>query len=304
MAKILLALGGNALLENGERRTYDVQYMHALEAFKNIRNIVESNDIAITHGNGPQVGDIQNAFELSGIDIKLHQSGAMSQGYIGEILENSYNEIKNKYKLKKNIYTIITRTLVDKDDVAFKNPEKPIGKYYNEKDSFNLKNEGFTFKKFNDGYRRIVPSPDPVDILETDLINIIMENNDIPIAAGGGGIPVIYDNGKIHGVDAVIDKDLASSMLASKINADALIILTDVPYAYIDYGKPSQKPIKKIDYDLMLKYYNENQFQNGTMLPKIKGALNFIKNGGKKAIITSFENIQNSLEKISGTIIE
>ncbi len=303
MSRIVIALGGNALLQNGEKRDYETQYEHAYKTFENLRFVTEDNEVVITHGNGPQVGDIQQSHDISGIGAYLHQSVAMSQGYIGEILANAYTNIKTKYNLRKNIFTIITRVLVDENDPAFSNPEKPIGRYYSDAEVEEARKNGWIMKKFRDGWRRVVPSPDPRQILEEPVIEYLLHNGNLPIAVGGGGVPVVRKGEQIHGIDAVIDKDLASSVLATAIRADFLMILTDVDNVYVNYGKPDQKGLHEVHVEEIEKYLKEGQFGEGSMKPKVMAAIRFIKNGGKKAFITSIENSMNALSGRSGTII-
>ncbi|KAA8922711.1 carbamate kinase [Thermoplasma sp.] len=303
MSRIVIALGGNALLQNGEKRDYETQYAHAYQTFENLRFVTENNETVITHGNGPQVGDIQQSHDISGIAAHLHQSVAMSQGYIGEILANAYGNIRTKYGLRKNIFTIITRVLVDENDAAFSNPEKPIGRYYSDEGLEEAKRNGWIMKKFKDGWRRVVPSPEPREILEEPVIEYLLHNGNLPIAVGGGGVPVVRRGGSIYGIDAVIDKDLASSVLATAINADFLMILTDVDHVFINYGKPDQKALHEVHVDEIEKYLREGQFGEGSMKPKVMAAIRFVKNGGRKAFITSIENSMNALSGRSGTII-
>ncbi|WP_297216447.1 carbamate kinase [Thermoplasma sp.] len=303
MSRIVIALGGNALLQNGEKRDYETQYDHAYRTFENLKSVTENNETVITHGNGPQVGDIQQSHDISGIQAHLHQSVAMSQGYIGEILANAYNNIKARYGLRKNIFTIITRTVVDEDDPAFSNPEKPIGRYYSDGELGEARKNGWAMKKFKDGWRRVVPSPDPKEIVEEPVIEYLLHNGNLPIAVGGGGIPVVYRNGVMYGIDAVIDKDLASSVLATAIGADFFMILTDVDHVFVNYGKPDQRSLHEVRVDEIEQYLKDGQFGEGSMKPKVMAAIRFIKNGGKKAFITSIENSVNALSGGSGTVI-
>ncbi|BAB59402.1 carbamate kinase [Thermoplasma volcanium GSS1] len=303
MVRIVIALGGNALLRNGEPRNYEVQYSHAIETFKIIRDITEKNETVITHGNGPQVGDIQQSHEISGIMANLHQSVAMSQGYIGEILANAYDEVRSKYSLSKSIFTIITRSVVNRNDPAFASPEKPIGRYYSDQEVDEAKRNGWVMKKFKDGWRRVVPSPEPIEILEEKAIEELVREGHIPLAVGGGGIPVVKENGRIVGIDAVIDKDIASSLLAAQLKADYFMILTDVESVYVNFGKPDQKPLGRIHLNEIEKYYAEGQFADGSMKPKVRAAINFVKNGGKAAFITNLENGSAALSGKAGTVI-
>ncbi|MGC8568190.1 MAG: carbamate kinase [Candidatus Micrarchaeia archaeon] len=303
MEKVVIAFGGNALLRNGEQRSYEVQYNHAKEAFRSISKIISENRVILTHGNGPQVGDILLSHEISGIKAYLHECVAMSQGTIGEILSNAYNDIKNEYGMQKQIVQIITRVAVNKNDPAFSNPTKPIGRSYKEEEVAAFESKGWIMKNTDEGWRRVVPSPKPIRIVEIEAIENLANAGFLPIAVGGGGIPVIEENKSITPVDAVIDKDFASSLLAIDIKADTLMILTDVDYAYIDFEKPSQKKIKEASLSLMENYINNGEFESGSMLPKVQAAMEFVKNGGKRAIITSLENASKAFYGNFGTII-
>ncbi|MGC8609353.1 MAG: carbamate kinase, partial [Thermoplasmata archaeon] len=297
MERMVIALGGNALLRNGEKRNYAVQYSHAIEAFENIYDIIAMNQVVITHGNGPQVGDILLSHEKSGIPASLHECGAMSEGFIGEILTNAYEKVRIEKGISKEMLTVITRTIVDKDDPAFKNPTKPIGKYYDDQSAEDMKKNGWVMKKTKDGWRRVVPSPDPKDIVEIDGIRTLMMSGYVPLAAGGGGIPVIKNGNMLMGVDAVIDKDLASSLLARNISADTFVILTDVDHVYLNYGKPNEKKLENVSVKDMIEYEKEGQFAEGSMGPKVRATINFLSGGGKKAIITSLERAREAISK-------
>ncbi len=302
MEKVVIALGGNALLEEKDARTYNVQYRHAMNTFKSIDEIIDKNKAVITHGNGPQVGDILLSQEVSGMHEPLHQCVAMSQGSIAEVLVNAYENISSKPG--KTLLAMVTRVIVDKNDPAFKNPTKPIGRVYEKKEVAALRRKGWTVKNTDEGWRRVVPSPKPVKIVELDAIEALMDLGYVPICIGGGGIPVVKNGNKLVGVDAVIDKDLASALLASSIKADTLMILTDVAYVYKNYEKEGQEKIENANVYTMQEYLNEGQFEEGSMKPKVEAALNFIKNGGKRAIITSLDKAKLAFNGKYGTIIE
>lgn len=304
MERVVIALGGNALLQNGEQRSYEVQYKHAKEAFRSISKILAENNAILTHGNGPQVGDILLSHELSGVKAYLHECVAMSQGSIAEILSNAYEEIKSETGMKKKLVSIITRVVVDKDDEAFENPTKPIGRSYKEEEVAELEKKGWSMKNTDEGWRRVVPSPKPIRIVELEAIEGLANSMHIPIAVGGGGIPVIEEKGKLEGIDAVIDKDSASSLLATAVKADTLMILTDVDYVYINFEKPNQKEIKEVTLSEMKEYAIKGVFEKGSMLPKVQAAIDFVEKGGKRAIITSLDKASKAFHEEFGTIIK
>ena len=234
------------------------------------------------------------------------ECGAMSQGYIGYHLQQAISEELKNNNIDKNCATIITQVLVDKNDNAFSNPTKPIGMFYSKEVAEKQEKEnGFTFVEDSGrGYRRVVPSPKPIDILELNIIKQLVNNGNIIITVGGGGIPVINDNGKIKGVDAVIDKDFASAKLASQMDADILLILTAVDKVYINYNKENQLAIDNMTIKEAKQYIKEDQFAKGSMLPKIEACINFLENNNKAtAIITSLESATDALKGKTGTKI-
>ncbi len=302
----VVALGGNAIIRKGERETYN-------NLLKNIRKTCEKlvflvkkkYKLVITFGNGPEIGflALQNELSKKKVDpMPFDILSAESQGLIGYPLEEQLlNELRER-KLKNSVVTLITQVLVDKNDKAFRNPTKPIGPFYNNKDI--LKKKGFKFIwDSGRGYRRVVASPKPLKIVEIDVIKKLVEKNIIVIAAGGGGIPVYKSKGKLKGLEAVIDKDFASSVLASSLKADLLLILTSVDMVYLNYNKKDQKGLKKLNIKKALKYLKESQFGVGSMKPKIEASVEFLRKGGKKVIITSPEKVLEALEGKSGTLI-
>ncbi|MGC8562896.1 MAG: carbamate kinase [Thermoplasmata archaeon] len=306
--KATLAVGGNALLEKYDRGTADEQIYRAELTARKTFEFFRENEVVLTHGNGPQVGAIllQNEFASSvSPAMPLDVCGAMSQGNIGYFLQTSFQKVFNEMGVNKKIVTLITRTVVEKDDPAFKNPTKPVGKYYTRDEARVLgSNNGFVMKEdAGRGYRRVVPSPIPVDIVEFDQIKYLMNEKFVPIAVGGGGIPVIKSDGGYTGVEAVIDKDLASSLIAVKLNADLFIILTAVDAAYINFNKPNKQKLGIIGTEEIKKLRTEGHFASGSMLPKVDAAINFVEKTGRKAIITNAENMALALKGTAGTII-
>ncbi|MEW5759845.1 MAG: carbamate kinase [Candidatus Thermoplasmatota archaeon] len=298
MKRLVVALGGNALIyRKGD-------FIEQMEVARNIMGhltklVSNGNKIVITHGNGPQVGNILLQQECAKAKVKpmpLSVCGAMSQGQIGYIIQTALIDALEKVGLRKNVATIITRVIVSKKDKAFKNPTKPIGPYYRKK----IKNSVYIQGK---GWRKVVPSPKPIEIVEGKVIKELVEKGVIPIACGGGGIPVIRIGKKLVGVDAVIDKDLASGLLAKTIGADTFLIITDVDKVYLNYGKKDQEGIDEMSCKEAKKYLFEGQFGLGSMGPKIEAAIKFLKNGGKKVIITMPDKVNEGIEGSAGTIV-
>lgn len=303
-----LAVGGNALLEKYDRGTAEEQINRAEVTARKTYEFFRSNEVVLTHGNGPQVGAIllQNEFSSSvSPAMPLEVCGAMSQGNIGYFLQTSFQKVFNEMGVSKKVVTLITRTVVERDDPAFKNPTKPVGKYYTRDEARVLEiNNGFIMREdAGRGYRRVVPSPVPVDIVEIEQIRYLMNERFVPIAVGGGGIPVVKTDGGYEGVEAVIDKDLASSLIATELNSDALVILTAVDAAYINFNKPDQQRVGRIGLEEIKKLRSEGHFAAGSMLPKIDAAIRFVERTGRKAIITNAERMREALNGDAGTIV-
>jgi len=300
----VVALGGNALLRGNEDGTIEQQEQNAADTLENLVYLIKDGyELVITHGNGPQVGNIlmrnaagEQIYNIAPMPLDI--CVADSQGGIGYMIERIMRNVLNKHGIRKNIITMVTLVKVCKNDPAFKNPAKRIGKVYSKNEADRLAFEkGWIFKpstKSEGGYRRVVPSPNPIEIINKEIIEQLMRNGNIIIAAGGGGIPVYYDKQKnVRTLDAVIDKDKASSLLAININADELYILTDVPYIYKDYNKKTQEKLEFLNYADTIKYLNNGTFAEGTMEPKIRACLNFVKNGGKKSVITEATKLED-----------
>ncbi len=309
MSKIVIALGGNALGKTPEEQLKLVQ-----NTAKSIVEIVkEGHEVIIAHGNGPQVGMINLAMDFAcennagTPNMPFAECGAMSQGYIGYHLQQSISEELRKNNINKDCVTLITQVEVDKNDKAFNNPTKPVGMFYSKEDALKIEKEkGYTFvEDAGRGYRRVVPSPKPINIIELNVIKQLIENNNIVIAVGGGGIPVIKTENGYVGTDAVIDKDLSSAKLATQLNADILLILTAVDKVYINYNKENQKSLDEITLEEAQKYIEEGQFAKGSMLPKVEACMNFVKSYPEgKAIITSLDNAREALLGKTGTVIK
>lgn len=293
----VVALGGNALLRGDQVGTIDEQETNTTETLENLIFLIRQGyDLVITHGNGPQVGNIlmrnDAGEQMYGIaQMPIDICVADSQGGIGYMIERMFRNVLNKHGINKNVICVVTQVLVDKDDPAFKDPQKRVGKIYSKDQAEELTSQkGWIFKeevKADGGFRRVVPSPVPIGIMNESIIKDLARSGNIVIAAGGGGVPVYLDeNRDVRPAEAVIDKDLASSLLATRIGADEFYILTDVPYIYINYKKPDQQIKEFLNYKDALKYLNEGQFAKGSMAPKIQACLNFIRQGGQKSVIT------------------
>ncbi|CEP99955.1 carbamate kinase [[Clostridium] sordellii] len=307
MKSLVIALGGNALGKDPKEQ---------LKLVKNTSKIIvdlveEGYKVIVSHGNGPQVGVINLAMDFSSNNggntpsFPFAECGAMSQGYIGYHLQQSIKEELNKRSIKMDVVSLITQVIVDKKDEAFLNPTKPVGMFYSKEETKKISEEkGYKFiEDSNRGYRRVVPSPKPQEILEADVIKKLSKEC-IVIAVGGGGIPVIKEENSYIGVDAVIDKDKSSCKLAIDLGVDTLLILTAVENVYINYNKENQKAIDTMDIDLAKEYIKEGYFAKGSMLPKIEACIEFVKNNkNSKAIITSLEKAKEALNGDTGTRI-
>lgn len=307
MKKVVIALGGNAL-------GYDVadQKKNAIEAAKSIAKLIkEDYKVCICHGNGPQVGLIKKAMDVtkkrenSFPSMPFPECGAMSEGYIGYHLQNALrNELKRE-KIDTPVVSLITQVRVDVNDEAFKNPTKPIGEFLTKEEGDKLIAEGLTVKEdAGRGYRQVVPSPKPIEIVEGEVVKSLIDST-VVIAGGGGGIPVVDFAGELIGVDAVIDKDLTAVKLAKEIDADLLIILTAVEKVCINFGKENEQPLDEITIEEAEKYKENNEFGEGSMLPKINAAIEFTSwKDGKQTLITSLEKALDGVKGKTGTIIK
>ena len=300
----VIALGGNALLRGDQAGTIDEQEQNATDTLENLVFLIkEGYDIVIGHGNGPQVGNIlmrnDAGEEMYNIpQMPLDVCVADSQGGIGYMIERMLYNVLRKHGIEKNIVTLVTTVEVDKNDPAFKNPTKRVGKIYNKEEADKLaKDKGWVFKeevKADGGWRRVVPSPKPIRIMNEKIVESLVRQGNIVIAAGGGGVPVYIDEkGDIRPSEAVIDKDLATSLLGARIKADEFYILTDVPYVYINYKKENEQKMEFLNKADIEKYIAEGQFAQGSMAPKIKACLQFIEQGGKKSVITEATKLED-----------
>ncbi len=304
--RIVIALGGNAL-----GNTPYEQLALVTETAKPIVDLIEQgNEVVIAHGNGPQVGMINlgmaTAAEAKAIksDMPFPECGAMSQGYIGYHLQNAIGNELAARGIVKDVATVVTQVLVDENDPAFQNPTKPVGAFYDKETADRIAAEkGYTMvEDAGRGYRQVVPSPKPIDVIEKNTVNALIKDGCVVITVGGGGIPVVRRDGKLYGTPAVIDKDFASAKLAELVKADALVILTAVDRVCINWGKPNQESLNEMTVEQAEQYCGEGHFAPGSMLPKVKAAISFAKTGGQ-AIIASLENAGKAVKGESGTIV-
>lgn len=311
MSKIVVALGGNALSKDGKATAADQLAVANETASELVKLITAGHTLAIVHGNGPQIGNIILHEEAINTEktptMPVDVAGAMSQGQIGYWLQNALRNQLEQLKIKKPIASIVTQVLVSKDDPAFKNPSKPIGPFYTEEEAKKLaKTRGITVKEdAGRGWRKVVPSPMPLSIIESDLIKIAIGNGAVIVAGGGGGIPVYYDqHGRLTGLEAVIDKDFAAEKLAETIDADILLILTAVDNVKINYKQPDEKALTELTVDDAFKLIAQGQFAAGSMLPKVEAGVSFVSGANKRVcIITSPEKASKAIEGKVGTRI-
>jgi carbamate kinase len=306
---ILVAVGGNSLIRAGQRGTIAEQLENARITAECLAGIVERGyTLVVTHGNGPQVGAQllrSEAGSAQTYTLPLDVCVAMTQGEIGFAMQNSMQMMFRNRGIKHPVVTVVTKVVVDKNDPAFQRPTKPIGPFYS-KEVADKKRKELGWSIVEDaarGYRRVVASPLPKDIIELDVIKDCLDRGIIVVAVGGGGIPVVEVNGELNGIEAVIDKDRASALLAAKLGIEHFIISTEVPEVYINYKKPNQKVLRNVTVAEVKKYVTEKQFYEGSMLPKIEAALEFLNHGGKLVTITDPEHIIRALDDEAGTRI-
>jgi len=306
--KAIIALGGNALIKKGQKGTIYEQFANTREISKSIVKIIKDGwNIVLTHGNGPQVGAIllQNNKTRDILPpMPLGVCVAESQGLLGYMIQQTLSNALKKNNIDKDVITILTQVIVDKNDPSFKNPTKPIGPYYGKEKLDELKEDGYNVKEVKDGYRIVVPSPDPKSIVEGDIIKRLLKDDVLVIASGGGGMPVIKRSGwGLDGVEAVVDKDLASERLAEEIDADILAIFTNVEKVYLDFFSDKKKPLGNVTLKDIKKYYKNNEFPSGSMGPKILAAIRFIESGGEKVIISHIDKAYEAFKGKTGTHI-
>jgi carbamate kinase len=301
----VVALGGNALLRGNQKGTYQEQEQNTLDTLENLVFLIkEGYDVVISHGNGPQVGNIllqhDGGDSQYGIpQMPLDYCVAESQGGIGYMLEKSLRNVLNKHGIEKNVVTLVTQVVVDKNDPAFQNPIKKVGKFYSKEEAEALAEaKGWVFKeeakKEVTGWRRVVPSPVPERVMNQEIVETLARQGNVVIATGGGGIPVtIGEGGVLEPAEAVIDKDLANSLLAASIKADEFYVLTDVPYIYKNFKQPNEEVLEFLNHEDTVELLKDGQFAEGSMAPKIRACLNFIEKGGHKSVITEATKLED-----------
>lgn len=307
---IVIALGGNALLQRGQKGTFEEQYQNVKSTVAKIATLIErGNKVVLVHGNGPQVGATLLRHEAAKNIVPtfpLDACGAETQGFIGYMIQQALrNELKSR-AIDKFVVTIITRVIVDKHDSAFQHPTKPIGPFYSKDEAEKVKQQRPELVVKEDagrGYRRVVASPDPKIIAERSAIKALVDSGFVVVACGGGGIPIIEEAGSAVGVEAVIDKDLAGQRLATLIGANIFVVLTDVEGAYVNYGTAKQELITEITTGKLKNYLRDGQFKEGSMAPKVEAAIRFVESGGDQAIIASLGRLTEALENKAGTHI-
>lgn len=295
----VVALGGNALLRSGQKGTYGEQLQNVQETCDALMGLIDRDyNVVIGHGNGPQVGNVllqheagRKVFDLEAMPMDF--CVAETQGSIGYMIERTLTNSFTAKGSPRNVITMVTQVVVDKNDPAFGNPTKPIGPYYTKEQADEMSADGSVFREDpkGNGWRKVVASPVPLDVKNIDTVKRLAEEGNVVITVGGGGIPVCNDGGMLRGVEAVIDKDLASALAAARMGADKFFIVTDVPNVYINFRKPGEKALEKITVAEAEQYIAEGQFSAGSMLPKVKAALYYIQHGGKECVITSADNL-------------
>lgn len=308
--RIVVALGGNALSLDGKATAHDQQLVAEQTAAQLTKLIEAGYELAVVHGNGPQIGNIILHEEAINTEktptMPVDTCGAMSQGQIGYWLQNAFFNNFRRAGINKPVASLVTQVLVDANDPAFANPSKPIGPFYSEEEAKRLSTErGFTVKEdAGRGWRKVVPSPKPIDIIEADLVKMALDNQAVLVAAGGGGIPVYYKDDKLTGLEAVIDKDFAAAKLAEIVEADVLMILTAVDAVKINYGQENEQSLSQMTVAEAEKHIADQQFAPGSMLPKVEASIKFVKTGaGRQAIITTPERALDALNGTTGTKI-
>jgi len=307
--RVLLALGGNAMTAADGRARAEDQLAAIAVAMESTAALVEAgHELVITHGNGPQVGNLLVKNELAATvvpPVPLDWCGAQTQGTIGFMILDELEASLAERGLSTRVAALVTRALVDRDDPGFRNPTKPIGRYLPEEQARLMIDHGQVWEDRGDkGWRRVVASPEPLEVLEVETMRTLLDRGHVVVGAGGGGIPVARDErGRLRGVEAVIDKDLTAALLAEQLGADALVIATDVDHAAVDWGTPAQRDLTTVTLTQMRAYAAQGQFASGSMGPKVEAAMRFVARGGPRSIITSLDQILHALDGTIGTVV-
>jgi carbamate kinase len=306
--RVLLALGGNAMTAvDGSARPED-QIAAAKVAMESVADLVTHDvEVVVTHGNGPQVGNLLVKNELAASvvpPVPLDWCGAQTQATLGFVLMNALEESLALRGSSRRTATVVTRTLVDASDPGFERPTKPIGRYLSREDAQLLVEHGETWAdRGSKGWRRVVASPEPLEILDAPAVCAVVDAGFVVVASGGGGIPVVREDGALRGVEAVIDKDLGAAVLARRVAADVLVIATDVPNAVLGYGSPDEQPLDKVTVRQLREYATQGHFGSGSMGPKVEAACRFVEQGGRYTVIGSLQQIQEAVAGSAGTVV-
>ncbi|MCD4844442.1 MAG: carbamate kinase [Methanosarcinales archaeon] len=309
MSLIVAALGGNAIIKKGQQGTITQQFNNTFESMGHIAQLINNGHrVVLTHGNGPQVGFIMIQVEAAAGKVPyvpLNVDVAQSQGSMGYMIAQSLANQLKEHDLECRVIAVMTQVLVNISDPDMKHPIKPVGSFYSKEQADELKRNGhLVIEDSGRGWRRVVPSPRPVRIIEAGIIKDLIQDGVIVIACGGGGVPVVEENGELKGVDAVIDKDLASSLLAIEIKADMVMFLTTVDRVCLDFNTPQQVELLRMSTDEAMRYLAQGHFAPGSMGPKIEAAVEFVGNGGGKAVVCKAEDVVEAVEGRAGTVIE
>jgi len=306
--RVLLALGGNAMTASDGRARPEDQIAAAKVAMREVAVLVADGvDVVLTHGNGPQVGNLLVKNELAASvvpPVPLDWCGAQTQATLGFVLMNTLDEALRGLGVERGCAALVTRTLVDPDDAGFDLPSKPIGRYLSRDEATLLIDHGETWEDRGErGWRRVVASPEPLEILDAEAVRTLVEAGYVVVANGGGGVPVVREDGVLRGVEAVIDKDLGAALLARTVRADVLVIATDVPHAVLRFGEPDAEPLGRVDVRRMRALAAEGHFASGSMGPKVEAACRFVEDGGRHAVITDLADIQEAVAGRTGTVV-
>jgi carbamate kinase len=309
MSLIVAALGGNAIIKHGEQGTFAQQFRNTYESMGYIAHLISAgHQVVLTHGNGPQVGFIMIQAEAAAGKVPtapLHVDVAQSQGSMGYMIAQSLINQLQAHGIDISVAAVVTQVLVNRDDPAMQHPTKPVGAFYTRERAAELERLGHAIVEDSGrGWRRVVPSPRPIRIIEAAIIKELVQAGTIVVACGGGGIPVANENGTLKGVDAVIDKDLASSLLAIELKARVLMFLTTVDRVALNYNTPRQLDLEQLSLTEAQQYLREGQFPPGSMGPKIEAAIEFLENGGERAVVCRPESVVEALAERAGTVIE
>ncbi len=307
--RVLIALGGNAMTGPGGSAAPDEQDRAVRVAMESVADLVAADvDVVLTHGNGPQVGNLLVKNELAAAvvpPVPLDWCGAQTQGTIGFLILDALDAAFAARGVEKSVATVVTRTLVDGDDPGFRRPSKPIGRYLPEDEAALLVEHGQTWEDRGErGWRRVVASPEPLEIVDAAAITALFSAGFVVVGAGGGGIPVVRRDGALHGVEAVVDKDLSAALLARAVGAECLVIATDVEHVVLGYGTPDARPVERVTAAEMRELHRQHDFASGSMGPKVEAAVRFVEAGGTRSVITSLENIEKAVHGRAGTVIE